>query len=100
MQDNPDRPPAERLKNFALAATAAQGGCASAIVIIGALLIGLALDAHLHTRPAFTLIFILLSVPVSLVVMFTLVLGATRNITPTLPPTTPKKEDRTWQEKD
>ncbi len=89
----------ERLKNFALAATAAQGGCASVVVVIGALLIGLWLDSVLHTKPAFTLLLIILSVPLSLFVMLALVLGATRSITPNPPPTS-KKEDRPWQEKD
>lgn len=99
MQEKPSNTPGERLRNFALAATAAQGGCASVLIVIGFMLLGIALDTRLGTRRVFTLIFIVSSVPVSLVVMLRLVLGAISRITPTAPPT-PKKEDRPWQEKD
>ena len=82
-----------RLRNFAFAAAAAQGGCSSVIVIFGALLAGLWLDSKLGTKPAFTLGLIVLSVPVSLIVMFALVLAATRNVSQPDPPES-EKEDR------
>jgi hypothetical protein len=97
--DGKNPTPSERLRSYALAATAAQGGCASVIVVFGCLLAGLALDSQLGSRRIFTLVFILASVPLSLYVMLQLVLGATRRITPTAPPAS-KKEDRPWQEKD
>jgi hypothetical protein len=97
--NNKNPPPSERLRNYALALTAAQGGCASVIVVFVCLLAGLALDNQLKSQRIFTLVFILASVPLSLYVMLQLVLGATRRITPPEPPES-KKEDRPWQEKD
>jgi ABC-type transport system involved in cytochrome c biogenesis permease subunit len=82
-----------RLRNFAFAAAAAQAGCSSVIVVFGALFAGLWLDTHFGTKPTFTLGLIVLSVPVSLIVMFALVLGATRNISQPDPPES-EKEDR------
>lgn len=97
--NNRKTPAQERLRNYALTLTAAQGGCASVIVIAVCMLVGLALDSQLKTQRIFTLVFILASVPLSLYVMLKLVLGATRRITPPEPPTS-MKEDRPWQEKD
>lgn len=67
---------------MAFAAMAGQAGCASVIVIIGALFLGIWLDEIFDSRPAFTLGLILTSVPVSLVMMVYIALKATKQITP------------------
>ncbi len=86
--------PSERLRNFAFAAAAAQGGCSSVIVVLVALLLGIWLDTQVfHSKPLFTLTLVVISIPVSLFVMLSLVLGATRNIAQPDPPKS-KKEDR------
>ncbi len=86
--------PPEYLRNVAFAAAAAQGGCASVVVVFGALLLGLWLDTQVfHSKPLFTLTLVVISIPVSLFVMLGLVLGATRSIARPDPPAS-KKEDR------
>ena len=47
-----------------------QVGCLLLIVILGTLLIGLALDEALGTRPAFVLIMLLASIPMSIATIF------------------------------
>lgn len=79
----PDR--STYIKNMTYAAMAGQSGCASSALVIGALVLGLALDSVVGTKPLFTLALMLLSIPLSLVMMLYMVLGATRRITP--PPT-------------
>ena len=69
-------------QNLGYAAFAGQAGCASASIVIGALLVGLWLDSQLGTKPTFTLICLLGSGPLSLIVMLRMVLSAIRRITP------------------
>lgn len=76
------RDPGEYMRNMALAASAGQAGCTTSVLIIGALLLGLWLDSLLGTRPAFTLVLVLSSIPVSLLLMVYTVLSATKRITP------------------
>jgi MFS-type transporter involved in bile tolerance (Atg22 family) len=90
--------PYKHFRTLALVATVTPGVFASVVVVFGALLLGLWLDATFRTRPTFTLILLLLSIPVSLVAMFFSVLGTLRNIKPS-EPTTTQKEDTPWQEK-
>ena len=59
--------------NLTLAGIAGQVGCVTLIIVLGAALGGLWLDSHFHTRPTFTLILLLVSVPVSVVVMLYIV---------------------------
>lgn len=66
---------------------AGQSGCGSVGLIIGMLLAGLWLDSLLDTRPAFTLVLLLLSIPLSLGLMFYMVLSATSRISPPPKPT-------------
>ncbi len=53
-------------KNLALAAMMSQVGCVTVVIVVGALLGGLWVDSRFDTRPLFTIIFVLLSVPVSM----------------------------------
>ncbi|MAS32775.1 MAG: hypothetical protein CL610_02135 [Anaerolineaceae bacterium] len=71
-----------RIKNLGLAAVAAQAGCATLVIVFGALLIGLWLDARTGQRGVFAILLLVLSVPVSLAVMLYISLGAIRRIVP------------------
>lgn len=53
------------VKNLALAGMLSQVGCVTVVIVVGALLGGLWLDSLLNTRPLFTVLFLLLSIPVS-----------------------------------
>ncbi len=76
------RDPGEYFRNVSAAVVAGQSGCMTVIIVFVALFAGLWLDATLGTRPAFTLVLTLLSIPVSLVVMVYTVLDMTSRMTP------------------
>ena len=67
---------------MAYAAVAGQSGCATSIIVIGSFFLGLWIDSLLDTKPVFTIILVIISVPVSLYVMVRMVLGAISQITP------------------
>jgi F0F1-type ATP synthase assembly protein I len=52
-------------KNLALAGMLSQIGCMTAVIVVTALLGGLWLDSRLNTKPLFTALFLLLSIPVN-----------------------------------
>jgi F0F1-type ATP synthase assembly protein I len=52
-------------KNLALAGMLSQIGCMTTIVVVAALLGGLWVDSRLNTKPLFTVLFLLLSIPVN-----------------------------------
>ncbi len=64
------------MRNMALAVVAGQAGCSTLLVVFGALFAGMYLDAHLGTRPLFTIGLLVASVPVSLYAMVRLVLSS------------------------
>jgi H+/gluconate symporter-like permease len=66
--------------NLTLAGIAGQVGCLTLVIVLGAVFGGLLLDARYQTRPVFTMIFLLASIPVSLAVMFFVVRLATSKI--------------------
>ena len=72
------------VKNLALAAVAGQAGCASLVIIVLALLIGLGMDKLLGWHGPFTVGCLLCSAPVSLAVMVKIALGAVSQIVPQL----------------
>lgn len=74
-----------RAKNLGFAALAAQAGCATLVIVVGALLIGLWLDGQSGQRGPFVILLLVLSVPVSLIVMLYIALGAIRRIVPQVP---------------
>jgi len=53
-------------RNLALAGMLSQVGCVTVVIVVGALLAGLWLDSLFNTRPLFTIVFMLASIPVSL----------------------------------
>lgn len=71
-----------RMQNLAYAAVAGQVGCTTVILVIGALLAGLWLDAQFGVKGPFTIILLLLSIPLSLVLVLRIALGAVRAIRP------------------
>ncbi len=76
--------------NLTLAAVAGQVGCLTLLIVLGALVGGLWLDNQFNTRPLFTIILMVASVPVTLVVMFWVVNKATARIR-----NTPKQNNNT-----
>ena len=52
-------------KNLALAGMVSQIGCVTVVIIVGALLCGLWVDSLFNTKPILTVLFLLLSIPVS-----------------------------------
>ena len=54
------------VKNLALAGMLSQVGCVTVVIVVGALLAGLWIDSLFNTRPLFTIVFLLASIPVSL----------------------------------
>ena len=71
-----------RAKNLAHAAVAAQAGCWTLGIVLLALFAGLWLDAQFQVRGPFTVGLLLISVPVSLIIMVQVALGAVRRIQP------------------
>jgi F0F1-type ATP synthase assembly protein I len=80
-----------------LASTVAQVGCVTIVVIIGALVVGLGLDKAFDTRPLFTLLFLLGSIPVSLYLMVRIAFSAVAQLTPP-PPEAPEDQSSTNNE--
>ena len=66
--------------NLTLAGMAGQVGCLTLVILLAAVFGGVWLDGRFQTRPLFTLILILASIPVSLVAMFFVVRLATSKI--------------------
>jgi len=68
--------------NLTLASIAGQVGCLTLVIIFVALFGGLWLDRFLDTKPLFTIILLIGSVPVTLFLMFRVVKAATSRIKP------------------
>ena len=86
MSQTPDPKPNRKQYwlNLTLAGIAGQVGCLTLIIVLGAVLGGLWLDANFQTRPLFTFILLIASIPISLVAMFFVVRLATSKIKPNL----------------
>ncbi len=59
--------------NLTLAGAAGQVGCVTLIIILAAVLGGLWLDSRFNTKPVFTLVLIVASIPVSVLAMIYIV---------------------------
>jgi len=68
--------------NLTLASIAGQVGCLTLVIIFVALFAGLWLDNYLDTKPLFTIVLLIGSVPVTLFLMFRVVRAATSRIKP------------------
>jgi len=67
--------------NLTLAAVAGQVGCLTLIIVLAALFGGLWLDNRYNSRPLFTIILMIGSIPVTLIAMFLVVRAATSRLT-------------------
>jgi F0F1-type ATP synthase assembly protein I len=56
--------------NLLLAAVTGQVGCLTMVIVIGAVLLGIYLDAQFGTKPWLTVGLLVASIPISLVLMF------------------------------
>jgi F0F1-type ATP synthase assembly protein I len=84
---DPEAPGKDRRQyayNLTLAAVAGQVGCMTLVIIFGALIAGLWLDRTFATKPLFTMLFMIASMPVTLYVMFRVVQAATKRIRPVI----------------
>jgi hypothetical protein len=89
-----------RARNLGLAALAAQAGCVTLLIVFGALLLGLWLDARAGQRGPFTIGLLVLSVPLSLFLMLRIALGAIRRIVPAAPEAAPELAAREQSEQE
>jgi hypothetical protein len=71
----PAKDRAEQALKVALVGVVGQVGCLTLVIILAALIAGLWLDNQLQTRPLFALVFVLASVPITLYLMFRVVLS-------------------------
>lgn len=94
-KNQPNKNRAQYIFNLTLAAVAGQVGFLTLVIVLGALFGGLWLDQQYATKPLFTLILLLASIPLTLVMMFWLVHNATARIKPvTKNPSTQEENDR------
>lgn len=70
----------QKIINVTIAALVGQVGCFTLVIVLGAVLGGIWLDAHFASKPAFTIGLVLLSIPVSIVVTLFVVRKATHKI--------------------
>ena len=79
--------------NLLIAAVAGQVGCLTLVIILGAVLGGLALDNHFNTKPWFTVGLLVASIPLSLVLMFFVVRKAVSKLKTDKPQEKRSEED-------
>jgi hypothetical protein len=82
----------QRARNLAIAAVAGQAGCASLVIIMAALFAGMWLDNRLGQRGPCTIGLLVLSVPLSLIVMLKIALVMIARIIPQPPTDSSEKE--------
>jgi hypothetical protein len=80
MTETPDKDRDGRALRMTLAGVIGQVGCLTIVIIAVALFTGLWLDTQFHTRPIFTLGLVLASVPLTLYLMFRVVLSVAPKI--------------------
>ncbi len=79
--------------NLVIAAVLGQVGCLTLLIIIAALLGGMALDARMETKPWFTIGLVVASIPISLVLMFFIARKAISKIKTDGPDASKNEED-------
>jgi hypothetical protein len=83
--EKPDKNRAQYIFNLTLAAVAGQVGFLTLCIVLMALFGGLWMDKRFDSKPLFTVILMLASVPLTLIMMFWVVRNATARIKPVLP---------------
>ncbi len=81
------------VNNLALYSVGAQVGCATLVIILVGLFVGIGLDRLLGTKAVFTLIFVLGSAPLSIYITYKLAMRAVKNVTPQVPVATQKQPE-------
>lgn len=76
MKRRPNSNPIDYFVNLGLAAVAGSSGCVLMVLVVSALLFGLLLDNYFGSRPIFTIILVVISVPVSLWIMVQIAMRA------------------------
>ncbi len=77
---SPERAGAERALKITVAGVVGQVGCLTLAIIAVALFAGLWLDSQFDTKPLFSLVLVLASVPLTLYLMFRVVLSVAPKI--------------------
>ena len=80
-KSNDSRPP-QIVAGLALASVVSQVGCVTIAVVLGALVVGLGLDRFFETKPLFTILFLLGSIPISLYLLVRIALSAVAHLNP------------------
>ena len=97
----PEKKEKDRLQyamNLTLASIAGQVGCLTLAIIFLALFAGLWLDRYFDTKPLFTIVLLIGSVPVTLLLMFSVVRAATNRIKPVQENTQPTNVEDSHRE--
>ena len=81
-QDGQKKDRGQYALNMTLAAVAGQVGCLTLLIIIVTLFGGLWLDSQLDTKPLFTVLLLVGSIPVTIILMFWVVRKATSHMKP------------------
>ena len=84
-----------RLFNFAIIGMLGQVGIFTLLILLAALFIGLRIDGQMNTRPLFTLTFLVVSIPVSLIVMLVIVRQGLARIRPGIEKPGPSQNEET-----
>jgi F0F1-type ATP synthase assembly protein I len=79
---------------LALVSTVSQIGCTTVAIVVGALLVGLWLDGVFDTRPLFTVLFLLGSIPVSFYILVRIALSIAAKFAPSSPEETGDKSSK------
>jgi F0F1-type ATP synthase assembly protein I len=66
--------------NTTLITVVAQVGCLTPVIILGGLFLGLWLDRTFDSSPLFTIIFIVVAMPVSIIALLAIVRSATKRL--------------------
>lgn len=77
-----NRPSRSRPRNLTIIGIAGLAGLVTVIIVIAALVLGLWIDSQLGMKGPFTIVLVVLSVPVSLVLMMRIVLTAANAVLP------------------
>ena len=89
----PDKDRANQALKMALVGVVGQVGCLTLAIIVLALVAGLWLDNQFHTRPLFALVLVMASVPVTLYLMFRVVLKFAPQIEDAYKPSTDSEDE-------
>ena len=83
-QPDGDKDKQQQRTNLALAAVASQVGVVTIVIVLASLIGGLLLDKQFGTRPMFTLLLLIVSMPVTVFLMIKIVKSATSRIQPVI----------------